>query len=146
MPDLDEVTVVSCNVSYGFNITCTRQPLCVQPIVNEGHLGSTFGAPMVFNAPPTSVCALRSDDYNDIGHVVNNTVRWCSWRGRVIDHAIVQVTFKVGCRTPQMDYCGDVPPEIEFYTDLHCTPNAFIPGSGLQCQQLDVFIPNPYTC
>ena len=73
MPDLDEVTVVSCNASYGFNITCTRQPICVQYVI-VGHRYST-GTPMVFNAPPTSVCALRSDDYNDVGNVVNNTVR-----------------------------------------------------------------------
>jgi len=74
VPGLDEVTVVSCNASYGFNITCTRQPLCVQleTDVHGGRAG--IAAPMMFNAPPTSVCALRSDDYNDVGHVVNNTV------------------------------------------------------------------------
>lgn len=75
VPDLDEVTVVSCNASFGFNLTCTRQPLCVQ-LINLRYIGETFFfPPMVVNAPPRAVCALQSNNYNDVGHVVNNTVR-----------------------------------------------------------------------
>jgi len=62
----------------------------------------------------------------------------------VTDHAIVQVTFTVDCHIPQMD-CSDVP-EIEFYTDLHCSPNAFIPGSGLQCQRLQAYNVGAFGC
>jgi len=56
----------------------------------------------------------------------------------------VQVTFTVDCHNPQMD-CSDVP-EIEFYTDLHCSPNAFIPGSGLQCQRLQAYNVGAFGC
>jgi len=46
---------------------------------------------------------------------------------------VPQVAFAESCPNPEIECPA---PEIEFYTDLHCTPNAFIPGSGLQCEQL----------
>ena len=124
VPYLDTVTLKACLSGTGFTpIICNREPLCAAILDDVDNQITVLYPPTVYNAPPRAVCALRSDNYTDIGHVVNNEV--------------------TDFTTIHSDFHGGVIPnsiEIEFYTNRACT--AFIPSSGLEC----IYAHTSYDC